>query len=529
MKSKLSNRISPTRRDLIKTVAAVGTIAGVDSLFGASQGNAGKTPHVVIVGAGLAGLCAAYLLQKNKCTYTILEAERHHVGGRVRTMPIGNGLYWEAGAMRIPATHEITRKYVKQFEELALRPFVMDNPKTFLFARGQRQIREKESEFIKFFNLKPAEANESYGSLWDTSVYRVAKGLSSDDRKELEFANSFTSARLIDLDRLSLRQLIQSARISGEPLSDEAIEYILFGTNNLGIQHGAATEFLREELTDVWTKGFSEIVGGTGGLPQAFLRRLDSKPKMGCEVIRLEQDQSGNLVRAIYKTGGGLGQEEGDFLLCTIPFSLLARIEAEPAFSTEKRRAIIELGYDSGTKVAVLAKNRFWETNHGIFGGTSSTDMITGSIVYPSDNAPDEKTGRKSEPSVSNEPGVLIVSYAWGQDARRLGAMTASEREEFATSQAGRLHPELNEPGMIIDRASWAWDTYRWCGGAFALYQPDQFTRMHRYGVQPEGRIYFAGEHCSLSHSWMQGALESAEQAIEALLSRAGGGAAAPN
>src|SRR6516164_7526709 len=115
-------------------------------------------------------------------------------GRSVRTMPIGNGLYWEAGAMRIPANHEITRKYVKQFDELALRPFVMDNPKTFLFARGERQTREKESEFRKFFNLKPAEADQSYGSLWDMSVYGVAKGLSSDDRKELEFANAFTSA-----------------------------------------------------------------------------------------------------------------------------------------------------------------------------------------------------------------------------------------------------------------------------------------------------------------------------------------------
>ena len=135
---------------------------------------------------------------------------------------------------------------------------------------------------------------------------------------------------------------------------------------------------------------------------------------------------------------------EGNFLICTIPFPILAGIEVKPPFPSAKTRAIIEMGYDSGTKVAVLTKNRFWETNHGIFGGTSSTDMIIGSIVYPSDNAPDEKTGRKPEPSVSNGPGVLIVSYAWGQDPRRLGAMTASEREEFATSQAARLHPELN-------------------------------------------------------------------------------------
>jgi len=47
---------------------------------------------------------------------------------------------------------------------------------------------------------------------------------------------------------------------------------------------------------------------------------------------------------------------------------------------------------------------------------------------------------------------------------------------------------------------------------------PGQFARMHRHVVAPEAQIYFAGEHCSHSHSWMQGALESAENAVDALL-----------
>ena len=71
-----------------------------------------------------------------------------------------------------------------------------------------------------------------------------------------------------------------------------------------------------------------------------------------------------------------------------------------------------------------------------------------------------------------------------------------------------------------IDSASdsWAWDTYQWAGGPFALYMPGQFARMHRHVVAPEGRIHFAGEHCSRSHSWMQGALESAHDAVKVLL-----------
>jgi len=117
---------------------------------------------------------------------------------------------------------------------------------------------------------------------------------------------------------------------------------------------------------------------------------------------------------------------------------------------------------------------------------------------------------------------VLLACYTWGQDARRLGAMPATQREDFVIQQASKVHSELSESGMILERASWAWDSYRWCGGAFAFYQPGQFARIHQHVIQPEGRIYFAGEHCSHSHSWMQGALESAESAVDAIVTRAG-------
>ena len=517
-----------TRRQVIATAGATGVLAGIDTLVGASQAQPGKTPHVIIVGAGLAGLCAAYLLQQKNWTYTILEAERHHVGGRVRTMPIGDGLYWEAGAMRIPKEHHIVRKYIDMFSELELRPFVMYSSKTFKFARRTKSTDE--TEVKKKFRLKAAEADLSSDELWKLSVKKVAQGktengLSPAELEQLRTANSFASDKLITFDRQSLRQLIQEAKpkeLGGAALSDEAIEFLLFASGNLSIQHGASTEFLREENIGVWDPGFSEIKGGSSRFPNAFLSRLTSTPKMGCEVIRLEQEKAHGRVRAVYRSGNREYQEEGDFLICTIPFPILARVEADPPFSHEKQRAIIELGYDSGTKVALLTKNRFWEKNDGIYGGSSTTDLISGAIIYPSDNALDSDGTKPRDPAVSERPGVLLACYTWGQDARRLGAMPATERGDLVIGQVSQIHPELMDRDMILDRATWAWDTYRWCGGAFAFYQPGQFTRIHQHVIQPEGRIYFAGEHCSHSHSWMQGALESAESAVDALLARAG-------
>src|SRR5512132_4078047 len=81
--------------------------------------------RVIIIGAGLAGLSAAYELVKAGHEPFILEAQ-HRVGGRIYTMrePFSRGLYGEAGAMRIPRSHELTLAYVDKFG-LPTSDFVM--------------------------------------------------------------------------------------------------------------------------------------------------------------------------------------------------------------------------------------------------------------------------------------------------------------------------------------------------------------------------------------------------------------------
>jgi monoamine oxidase len=61
--------------------------------------------------------------------------------------------------------------------------------------------------------------------------------------------------------------------------------------------------------------------------------------------------------------------------------------------------------------------------------------------------------------------------------------------------------------------ASHAWSADPYAAGAFALFAPGQQTQLHDDIVRPEGRVHFAGEHCSLHHAWIQGALESGVRA----------------
>ena len=171
---------------------------------------------------------------------------------------------------------------------------------------------------------------------------------------------------------------------------------------------------------------------------------------------------------------------------------------------------------------------RFWETDDKIFGGSSYTDLMTGPVFYPSDNSKRKEgsAGKEREaidPAKSKGPAVLVASYTWGQEARRLGNMTASQREEHTVRLVSKVHKQLLKPGVVLrDQVkSWSWDNHRWAGGAFAFYMPGQFAALHRHVIAPEGRIYFAGEHCSRSHSWMQGALELAEQAVDTIIARA--------
>jgi monoamine oxidase len=439
-----------------------------------------EAKRVIVIGGGIAGLVAADELKRLGHEPIVLEAQ-NRVGGRIYTLRcFAPGLYAEAGAMRIPRTHDLTLAYCARFG-LQLRPFLMGNPKGLAYVGGARMtIDEATRDPDRLaFELASHERGRSCDELWAGAI--------ADLRALVERHGDGAWEQIVsEYDQYSLYEFLQ---LKG--WSEGAIEY--YGVMNFleADLHNACLEVLREDLGRAYVD-MQEIVGGMDALPNAFYAELSNQIRLGAEVHALGQDDDSVTVR--YKTEAGRFSVTGDYAICTMPFSVLRTIETMPSFSHGKRRAIRQLNYAASTKILFQVSRRFWEEEDGIEGGATVTDLPIRRLNYPT---PDPTTSR----------GVLLASYTWSQDALQWGAMDEETRLEEALEDVACIHPSVRQDYECGTSHAWYGD--RWARGAFALFEPGQQSELQEDILRPEGRIFFAGEHCSLYHAWIQGALES--------------------
>jgi monoamine oxidase len=444
--------------------------------------------RVIIVGAGMAGLVAGYELARAGHDPIILEAQ-NRVGGRVYTLrKFAPGLYAEAGAMRIPRVHDLTLGYCEHFG-LQLRPFMMGNPKGLVHVGGRRMTAEQAglAPDDLGFPVAEHERGRSASELWDDITRDLRAMVEADPATGWEHI-------VREYDSYTLREFLE---LKG--FSEGAIE--MYGVMNFveaGINN-AVTEEFREDFGKAY-EDMQEIVGGSDNLPNAFYRELQDRIRFGAEVHAIDQDPDSVTIH--FKTESGRYSVTGDYAIVTLPFSVLRQVEVMTPFSHEKQRAIRQLNYSASTKVLFQVRERIWETEDGIFGGATVTDLPIRRMNYPT---PDPTTSR----------GVLLASYTWDQDAARWGAMDEETRLEEALDDVAKIHPRIRDVYEV--GASHAWYDDRYANGAFALFEAGQQTQLQADIVKPEGRIHFAGEHCSLYHAWIQGALESGLRAARAI------------
>ncbi len=444
--------------------------------------------RVVIIGGGIAGLVAAFELRRQGHEPLVLEAQ-HRVGGRVKTIrDFAPGLYAEAGAMRIPKVHDLTLAYCELFG-LPMRPFVMGNPSTLVFIDGKRMtIADADANPDKLpFDLADHERGKTWTQLWNEATAEFRAQYEKGGQDSLDDL-------LREYDQYSIREFLTM-----RGFSEGAME--LYGV--MSFREANMNAAVVEQLREIVGRSFEdmqEIAGGMDQLPAAFYEQLKPFVRFGAEVTAMEQDPDSVTVH--YRTTAGRFQVRADYAICAIPFSVLRDIEVlNTPFSREKQKAIRELNYNASTKILFQTRHRFWEHEDGIVGGTTVTDLPIRRICYPSFSDP------------AQERGTLLASYTWGQDALRWGAMDSHMMIEQALEDVAQVHPSITTEFEVGATQDWYGDP--WARGAFALFEPEQQTRLQGAIVQPEGRIHFAGEHTSLYHAWIQGALESGIRAAK--------------
>lgn len=473
------------RRDFLQQCIASGaflsTALTIDS---PAQKNFSSSKKIVVVGAGLAGLSAAFELRKSGHEVTILEA-RTRVGGRVHTLrePFSDSLYAEAGAFWIPQAHFFTLRYIKLFK----LPIVTFSPNTVFSNYLLRDSRFKTTEVIN--NRLPDLSSVEKGlSIEGLQAKYFTPGL-----KEIGDATApgWSPEAFKKYDEITFGDYLRR-----QGASRSAIELLRLGLDLAGdgIDNCSALALLREMALGSSPR-YHRIKGGNDLLPKAFAQQMSGIISYGAEVIKIDRSREG--IRVTYLQGGAEKSVAGDYLICAIPFPLLKKINVSPAFSPEKRRAIDELKYTSVSRVFLQSRKKFWLQN-GLHG-------------YTSTDSPVQFTGDAT--LFQNGARGLLESYAAGRRARHIAGLPDEKRIDFVRKEMERVYPGIgaNYEGGV----SKCWDEDRWAAGAYSWFGVGDLTTLKTTIARPEGRIYFAGEHTSSWVGWMQGALESGFNAAQ--------------
>ena len=447
--------MSTTRREFL-SLAGTLLVAGVQS---------SPRQRIIVVGAGLAGLCTAFELVNAGHEVVVLEA-RSRVGGRVYTIrePFAAGLYAEAGAQTIRTSHTLTMAYAKQFG-LPLVPVKGGGGLSVSLIGGVRTV-----------GAKPAPALDA----WRTAL-QAATPVDSP---------SWPPEQIRAYDSKTLSALYRELGATNEQILQLRQGYLEFLGD--GIDAVSALNAIREAASRPSGDPSFYIDGGNDALPKAFAANLGDRVQLNSAVVRIGHRGSG--VSVTVRGPGGTRDVTGDRLVCAIPFQTLRDVAIEPAFSAMKMRAIREQKSTSVTRTFLQSRDRYWAAEN--LSGYVSTDR---SIFI--------------EELRSGSAGALLEVYSSGARARELSALDRTHR--MATTLE-LVRQTLGDPGDRISAdATVMWHEEQWSKGAYAWFAPGQMMALLPHLARPEGRVHFAGDHTSHMPGWMHGALASAQRVVK--------------
>jgi monoamine oxidase len=468
----------------------------------------GNGTRVVILGAGIAGLVMAYRLERAGFLVTLVEARRR-TGGRnwtlrhgdkiemlgeaVQTVGFSKGLYFNAGPARIPSLHQGILSYCKLLG-VPLEVEVNFSNSALLQSDGSfngKPIQERQA--INDFRGRIAELLSKA-----TNRGALDRELTADDKQRLiEFLRTYGD--------LSKDSLYKGTDRDGYKVPPGAYDQVGVTRDPLSLRDLLKDDALSSMMFDeiiVMQAPMFEPMGGMDHIPAAFHKSIRSPIVLNAEVIRIRQNPEKTEI--ICRSMGNTYKLSADYVVCTIPLPVLAKIDTD--FSPQVKQAIAGAQYDHSAKVA-FESPRFWEAEQ-IYGGLSFGGTGTGAVWYPS-------TGYQSA------RGIILGAYVSGKPAEAFEALPIAKQVEMARNAIDKLHPGHGadlSAGVAVD-----WNKIPYNLGPWIHWtNSSSDTNAYRLLNQPEGRIYFSGAHLSQLPSWQEGAVLAAHRTIGLITSRVG-------
>ncbi len=247
------------------------------------------------------------------------------------------------------------------------------------------------------------------------------------------------------------------------------------------------TTYLNTSYGSTMRKNYLKIRGGSDQLTNAFANssELSNKIYLNHAVTSITQNSDNVIVNA------GGNQFQADRVLCTVPLTVLDKINFSPALSSEKQTAMNGgFRYAPATRIYIQFNNRFWENES--LNGWGNTDLPE-EIWQPSWD-------------MTGNTGVLMSYLRWSA-AEDMDTLNQDERNSAVLNRWENIFEgSINNFDKGVSK-SWVLD--EWSKGAWASPTTSQNETLNESIAQIEGRIHFAGEHASNDRGWMHGALFS--------------------
>lgn len=479
--------VALSRRALLRGaagLAAASAVAGcaVDDPPDAVASGARADARIVVVGAGLAGLTAAWRLAERGFDPVVYDA-LGRVGGRAFSLRGAFATKCELGGELIDTGHRHIRRLAR---DLGLT--LLDQAAPVASLEGDRYALRGRvvplAEIVEQFRAVSPALEADYAALGPSEYVTYDESTAAGRRLErLSIEEWFDRAGV----RGSLRDLLDVAYTSEYGLEVAEQSYL----NLLALISADPEPFeIFGDSDEVFT-----IREGNDALATRMAERLPTPVRFEHALVALRERADG-AYRATFDRGGRAVDVVADRVVLALPFNQLRRCDLDVPLPAAKRRAIQRLAYGTNSKVMVGTRARPWALAGAA--GTSFHDR-----VYH--ESWDSSRGYDVE-------GAALTAFTGGRFGVAVGAGSAAAQGQRFVDEVDRVFPGVR--GAYTGRvARMHWPSARWFEGSYGCYRPGDFSDFVGSEGAAVGGVHFAGEHTSLdAQGFLEGAVESGER-----------------